>query len=579
MKFTFASIPASHSLTSFLSIFSFLLALLMGASSASALPNAQPAGDFDVVIYGGTSSAVTAAVQVKKMGKSVVIVSPDRHLGGLSAGGLGFTDSGNTATIGGLAREFYRKIYAEYQKDSTWKWQKVESYANKGQGTRAMLHEDHTMWIFEPHVAEGVFDAWVTEMKIPVFREELLDREHGVEKQDGKIRSLTTLSGKRFSGKVFLDATYEGDLMAAAGVSFTLGREASSQYGETWNGNQVGILHHGHWFKANVSPYRVPGDPKSGLCRFVDDSKPGVRGEADSRIQAYCYRLCMTDCPENRIPFTKPENYDPQDYELLRRVLAGGWREVFHKFDRIPNLKTDTNNHGPFSMDFIGENYDYPEASYEKRAEILKAHRDYQMGLLYFLANDPGVPEDVRSQMSQWGLAKDEFPETNGWPHQIYVREARRMVGTYVVTENDCLGRPAVPAQGVSAGPAGMGSYVMDSHNVRRYVREDGFVQNEGDIGVHPKQPYAIDYLALTPKKADCTNLLVPVCLSSSHIAFGSIRMEPVFMILGQSAATAACLSLDAACAVQDLPYRVLADRLKKDGQILSQPSEKRSKN
>jgi len=546
-------------------VFAFVL-LLAGLVQAQVQENLS----FDVEIYGGTSSAVTAAVQVKKMGRSVAMVSPDRHLGGLSAGGLGFTDSGNTSTIGGLAREFYRRVYAEYQKPETWKWQKVETFVNQGQGTKAMIHADRTMWIFEPHVAEGVFDAWVAEAQIPVFREELLDREHGVEVKDGRIVAFKTLSGKRFVGKMFIDATYEGDLMAAAGVSYTLGREANARYGENWNGNQVGTLHHGHWFKTEISPYRVPGDPKSGLCRWVDDSEPGIKGEADARIQAYCYRLCMTDCRENQIPFQKPENYDPQDYELLRRVLVSGWREAFQKFDRVPNLKTDTNNHGPVSMDFIGQNYEYPEASYEKRAEILKAHRDYQMGLLYFLANDPGVPEDVRSKMSRWGLAKDEFPETGGWPHQIYVREARRMLGEYVVTENDCFRRPPVPAQGNGVGSVGMGSYTLDSHNVRRYVKADGFVQNEGDVGVHPKGAYAIDYHALTPKKAECENLLVPVCLSASHIAFGSIRMEPVFMILGQSAATAACLSLDENCAVQDLPYAKLARRLEADGQILT---------
>jgi len=525
--------------------------------------------EFDVVIYGGTSSAVVAAVQAKKMGKSVVLVSPDRHLGGLSAGGLGFTDSGNTGSIGGLAREFYRRIYAEYQKGDAWKWQNIEEYANEGQGTRAMLHDDRTMWIFEPHIAENVFDAWVAEMEIPLYREERLDRENGVEKEGTAIRAISTLSGKRFAGRAFIDATYEGDLMASAGVSYTLGREANSVYGEKWNGNQVGILHHGHWFKAKISPYRIPDDPASGLCRFVDDSAPGTRGEGDSRIQAYCYRLCMTDHPENRIPFAKPANYDPEDYELLRRVLESGWRELFHKFDRIPNWKTDTNNHGPFSMDFIGQNYDYPEASYERREEICRAHRDYQMGLLYFLANDSGVPEDVREKMSRWGLAKDEFPETNGWPHQIYVREARRMVGLYVVTEHDCFGKPPVEAQGIPAGSIGMGSYTLDSHNVRRYVKEDGFVQNEGDIGVHPRGPYHIDYHAITPKGEECSNLLVPVCLSSSHIAFGSIRMEPVFMILGQSAATAACMALDARCAVQELSYEALAKQLKADGQIL----------
>ncbi len=536
-----------------------------GSAASASVENQE----FDVVVYGGTSSAVVAAVQAKKMGKSVVLVCPDRHLGGLSAGGLGFTDSGNTGSIGGLAREFYRRIYSEYQKGDSWKWQKIEEYANEGQGTRAMLHDDRTMWIFEPHVAENVFNAWVAEMEIPLYREERLDRENGVEKDGTAIRAISTLSGKRFAGRVFIDATYEGDLMASAGVSYTLGREANSVYGEKWNGNQVGILHHGHWFKAKISPYRVPGDPASGLCRFVDDSKPGTRGEGDSRIQAYCYRLCMTDCPENRIPFAKPANYDPEDYELLRRVLGSGWRELFHKFDRIPNWKTDTNNHGPFSMDFIGQNYDYPEASYERREEICRAHRDYQMGLLYFLANDPGVPEDVREKMSRWGLAKDEFPETNGWPYQIYVREARRMVGLYVVTEHDCFGKPPMEAQGIPAGSVGMGSYTLDSHNVRRYVKEDGFVQNEGDIGVHPRGPYHIDYYAITPKRDECSNLLVPVCLSSSHIAFGSIRMEPVFMILGQSAATAACMALDARCAVQELSYEALAKQLKVDGQIL----------
>lgn len=550
--------------------------------------------EFDLIVYGGTSAAVTAAIQAEKMGKSVAIVCPDRRLGGLSSNGLGFTDSGNTSTIGGLAREFYRRVYAEYQKESTWKWQKSENFTNVGQGTKAMIHEDRTMWIFEPHVAEQVFESWVAERKIPVFREEALDRgnvcprpiDHesariapvvrrdevapGVEKKNGRLVAIRTLSGKRFAAKYFIDATYEGDLMAAAGVSFTLGREPNAHYGEKWNGNQVGVLHHDHWFKKDVSPYQIPENPESGLCRFVDESAPGARGEGDLRIQAYCFRLCMTDLPENKIPFARPENYDPENYELLRRVLVGGWRELFRKFDRIPNRKTDTNNHGPFSSDFIGQSYEYPEASYARRAEIIKAHRDYQMGLLYFLANDPGVPEDVRNAMSAWGLAKDEFVETEGWPSQIYVREARRMLGQYVVTERDCFGNASLPAQGTSVGSIGMGSYVLDSHNVRRYVKEDGFVQNEGDVGVHPKRPYAIDYFAITPRKNECENLLVPVCLSASHIAFGSVRMEPVFMILGQSSATAACLALEKqACAVQDLPYQELSARLEKDGQIL----------
>ncbi len=532
---------------------------LMVPSMAFAAPE-----KFDVVIYGGTSAAVTTAVQVKKMGKSVVIVSPDKHLGGLSSGGLGYTDSGNTGTVGGLSREFYQRVYQVYRKDETWRWQKISEYANEGQGTRAMIHDDKTMWIFEPHVAEAVFDTWCDEMKIPVLRSVLLDREKGVKKNGTKITSITTLCGKTFEAPMFIDATYEGDLMAAAGVDYHVGREANRQYGETWNGNQVGVLHHGHWFQKPVDPYVVPGDPSSGRVKYVDDGPPGVRGEGDKRIQAFCFRMCLTDHEPNRVPFPKPDGYDPDDYELMVRVFDTGWRETFAKFDPIPNRKTDTNNHGPFSTDFIGMNYDYPEASYNERAEIVAEHRRYQQGLMYFLANDERVPAEVRKKMSRWGLAKDEFADNNHWPRQIYVREARRMIGEYVVTEHDCLGKRRCPK------PVGMGSYTLDSHNVRRYITPKGHVQNEGDIGVRPKGPYGIDFGAIVPKRERCTNLVVPVCVSSSHIAFGSIRMEPVFMILGQSAGTVAAMAIDEEIDVQELDYEKLKERLLADGQRLA---------
>ncbi len=530
------------------------------------------AESYDVVIYGGTSSAVTAAVQVKKMGKTVVIVSPDKHLGGLSSGGLGYTDSGNTSSIGGLSREFYHRVYKKYQEEKAWRWEKKEKYANEGQGTRAMLHDEQTMWIFEPHVAEAVFDEWVAEEKIPVVREALLDRAKGVKKDGARIISITTLDGKTYDGKEFIDATYEGDLMAAAGVSYHVGREANSQYDETWNGNQVGILHHRHWFKAGaVDPYKKPGDPSSGLVKYVSADPPGERGTGDKRVQAYCFRTCLTRHPENRLPFPKPEGYDPNDYELMLRVFNYGWRETFDKFDMIPNLKTDTNNHGPFSADFIGENYDYPEASYERRKEIIANHVRYQQGWYYFIANDPRVPEDVRGKMSEWGLAKDEFLDNGHWPHQLYIREARRLVGEYITTENDCLGKRTPPC------PVGMGSYALDSHNIRRYITPEGYVQNEGDIGVSPKRPYSIDFGSLLPKKAECTNLTVSVCVGTSHIAFGSVRMEPVFMILGQSAATAAVFAIDDKSAVQDVDYTKLKERLLADGQrLVHEPKDDR---
>jgi hypothetical protein len=534
---------------------------LLSLTSAQPLPS-----QYDLVVYGGTSAGVIAAVQARRMGKTVVIVAPDTHLGGLSSGGLGFTDTGNKAVIGGLSREFYHRVWRHYDTAAAWRWQKREEYGNKGQGTPAIDGGQKTMWIFEPHVAEQVFEDLIKEHGIPVHRNEWLDRDRGVVKKGTRIATITMLSGRAYSGRVFIDATYEGDLMAAAGVEYHVGRESQATYGETWNGVQTGVLHHRHHFgvlQPIISPYVVPGDRNSGLLPRVSGEPPGERGAADRRIQAYCYRWCGTDHPDNRLPFPKPEGYDPAQYELLLRIFAAGWRETFDKFDPIPNRKTDTNNHGPFSTDNIGMNYDYPDASYARRREILREHERYQKGWLYFVANDPRVPKDVQDRMRQWGLAKDEFTDNGGWPHQIYVREARRMVGALVMTENELMKRRPTPAS------VGMGSYTIDSHNVQRYVTPDGGVQNEGDIGVALPGPYEIGYGALVPKRGQADNLIVPVCVSSSHIAFGSIRMEPVFMVLAHSAATAAVMAMDRGLAVQDVPYADLRARLIADGQVL----------
>lgn len=540
--------------------------LITGLLLLGCQPRSKPGVEFsaDVIVYGGTSAAVIAAVEVVQSGKSVIMVSPDVHLGGLSAGGLGWSDTGKKEAIGGLSRVFYQKIYSYYDSDEAWKWEKKEEYGNTGQGTPAIDGEFRTQWIFEPHAAEKVFEDFISENKIEIYRDEWLDRETGVVKHNGKINSITTLSGKTFKGKMFIDATYEGDLMASAGVSYHVGRESKDTYNEEWNGVQTGVLHHQHWFWENISPYKIPGDPDSGLLPRISAEHPGEYGAGDDKIQAYCFRMCMTNHPENRIPFPRPANYDSTQYELLLRVFETGRKDWFQKFDAIPNKKTDTNNHGPFSSDNIGMNYEYPEGSYEKRKEIIKEHQDYQMGLLWFVANDMRVPEDIRSKMATWGLAKDEFIANNNWPHQIYVREARRMIGEYVTTENNLMQKREVPE------PIGMGSYGMDSHNVQRYITPEGFVQNEGDIGVRLPAPYSIPYGSLIPKKEECQNLLVPVCVSSSHIAFGSIRMEPVFMILGQSAAAAACMALDEDIAVQDVEYEKLKTVLLKKGQVLT---------
>jgi ribulose 1,5-bisphosphate synthetase/thiazole synthase len=533
--------------------------LLIAMLQVSAAAAAEPPVAADVVIYGGTSGAIAAALQAKAMGKSVVVVSPDRHLGGLSSGGLGWTDSGRKEVVGGLAREFYRRLKRHYDKPEAWVHQQPEDYKH-------YVANADAIWVFEPKVAEAAFEAWVKEQGIPVVRDAWLDREQGVVKEGERIISITTLDGRTFAGKMFIDATYEGDLMAAAGVSFTTGREANAVYGESLNGVQTKRAT-SHQFTNKISPYVVPDDPASGLLPRIHDGSPGEEGEGDHRIQAYNFRLCMTDVPANRVAFPKPAGYDPRQYELLLRDLQAGSRHVFRKFDPVPNGKTDTNNSGSFSTDNIGMNYDYPEASYERRREIIAEHAAYQQGYYWFLINDPRVPEDVRTTMGQWGLAKDEFLDNGHWPHQIYVREARRMVADFVVAE------PHLRRQKPTPDSVGMGSYNMDSHHVQRYVAhdEDGraYARNEGDIQVSPGGPYPVSYRAIVPKVGECENLLVPVAMSASHIAYGSIRMEPVFMILGQSAATAAALAIDGGMAVQQVPYAALRERLLADGQVL----------
>ena len=494
------------------------------------------AESYDLVVYGGTSAGVVSAVQAARMGKTAVVIEPGRHLGGLTSGGLGATDIGNKGAIGGVSREFYRRLGKHY-----------------GIGEA---------WTFEPHAAEDVYKAMIAEAKVPVVFGERLDLGGGVEKKEGCITAIVMESGRRFGGRMFIDATYEGDLMAKAGVSYHVGREANSVYGETLNGVQTKNAKY-HQFECAVDPYVVEGDPASGLLPGIQEGGPGEEGAGDRRVQAYNFRMCLTDDPANRMPFPKPERYDPLRYELLLRYLRAGHWTVMKLSKEMPNRKTDTNNKGAFATDNIGMNYDYPDGDYAVRGRIFNEHKDYQQGLMWFLSNDPRVPGDVRAEMSQWGLPKDEFADSGGWPHQLYVREARRMISDHVMTQHDCEGR------GAAADAVGLAAYTMDSHHVQRYVR-DGRVWNEGDVEVGGFPPYPVAYRSIRPKKSECENLLVPVCLSASHIAYGSIRMEPVFMVLGQSAATAAAMAIDAGAAVQDVDVSALQERLRRDGQILA---------
>jgi len=509
----------------------------------------------DVVVYGATSAGIIAAIQVRRMGKSVILIEPGRHIGGLTAGGLGATDIGNKAAIGGLSRTFYERIGDHYREDKNWRYEKRSEYVSRRQ-----QKGDRAFWTFEPHVAETIYHEMLGEAGVPLVVGERLDLKAGVKKVGAKIVSITMESGRTIRGKMFLDATYEGDLLAEAGVSYHVGRESEAKYGESVNGVRVrGAVHH-QFIKA-VDPYVVPGDPTSGLLPLIQAGGPGTEGAGDQRVQAYCFRMCTTDAPENRIPWTKPDGYDVTLFELVLRNCEAGdhrvpWNPVF-----MPNRKTDTNNNFAVSTDYLGANYDYPDGDYETRERIIKAHEFYQKGLMYTLATNPRVPISVRNEFQRLGLAKDEFVDNDHWPHQLYIREARRMVSDYVMIQADCDG------ERVAADSVGLGAYNMDSHNTQRYAR-NGRVYNEGDIQLGVS-PYPIAYRAIRPKASECTNLLVPVCLSASHMAFGSIRMEPVFMVLGQSAATAACQAIDDHVTVQNIDIPQLLDRLKADRQIL----------
>ncbi|WP_269523102.1 FAD-dependent oxidoreductase [Coraliomargarita parva] len=534
-------------------------------------PNSNKEITADLVIYGATPSGIMAAVQACRMGKSVALLEPGQHIGGMAASGLGATDIGKPHLIGGLAREFYSQAYQYYQSPEAWAAETREAYAPRHRD--AISEPGELQFFIEPKVAQALFERFLRDHKVSVYFGERLDRTMlaessqrvaGVQMEGNRITSLRTESGRVFKAAVFIDTSYEGDLMAGAGVPFMQGREDNAQFGETLNGIQPADVQ-------TIDPFRVEGQPESGPLPGIEASAPGMPGTADQRLQAYTFRITLTDAPENRIPITQPKNYDPEWYELWARSLAQDpdqfpGRNLF-KLTPMPNRKTDSNNHGPFSTDFVGQNYDWIEADYATRQKIWEQHRDYVQGMLWFLGHDERIPEKVRNEVLQWGLPKDEFEDTGHWPWQLYVREARRLCGCYIITEHDSSGKVR------SDDPVGMGSYAMDSHSVTRYVDAEGRLCHEGFF-FSPAQPYGISYRALIPEESVCSNLIVPVCISATHVAYGSARMEPVFMILGQSAATAAAQAIDAGRSVQAIDYAQLQQRLLEDGQILSAKSQ-----
>lgn len=493
----------------------------------------------DICIYGGTSGGIAAAVQAQRMGKSASLAVFTTHLGGLTSGGLGATDVGNQATIGGVSREFYQRIGQRYNQAERFN--------------------------FEPHIAREVYEAWLAEIGVtPRFNQRLAS----VAKTGHRITQLTMEDGTIYRAKMFIDATYEGDLMAMAGVSFTFGREGTNVYGESLNGIRANTP--AHQFSVNVDPYVVPGNSASGLLPFVQPGDGGTPGDSDYRIQAYNYRMCFTQNATNRLPHVVPPNYDPARYELLGRLLdarvANGDTLTINNFfgiSSMPNGKTDMNNNGAFSTDYIGMNWTYPTNTYAAREQMDIEHREYIQGFIQYLATSPRSPASLRAQMLSWGPCKDEWQQTGGYSPQIYVREARRLVSDYVMTQADCQNTR------MANDSVCLGSYNMDSHNCQRIVKT-GFARNEGDVQVSPAQPYPISYRSIIPRVGECENLFVTFAISASHIAFGSTRMEPVFMMASQSAATAAAFAIDDSVSVQQVNYAKLALQLNAEGQVLT---------
>lgn len=537
-------------------------------AAACAVPDGArgtPPRRCDVLVVGATPAGLVCAIEAASRGANVVVLARDAVIGGMCAAGLGFSDTGRKEVVGGRAREFFERVWRWYERPEAWRHEARSAFGNRGQGTPALDGAARSMWLFEPSVARAVFEEWLGEAalggRVAIERGVALDRDRAPVRRGARLASVATTDGREFAADVFVDATYEGDLLALAGAPFVVGREARDVYGESLAGVQTAQATK-HQFPDGVDPYVVRGRPDSGLLEGLVERLP-PDGSGDRAVQAYCFRLALTDVPANRVALQPPDDFDERDHELLFRAIEAGQTKNFLTLDLLPNRKTDSNNWGGSSSDFIGRNHTYPEASDAERAELVAAHERWQRGQLWALQNHERVPEAIRAVYAPWGLCADEHVATGHWPHELYVREARRLVSDFVMTEGHVRGALDVPR------PVAMGSYNIDSHHVQRHVGERGDVRNEGDVQVKLAAPYAIDLGVLLPPAAAVTNLVVPVCVSASHVAYGSIRMEPVYMALGQAAGVVAALALERAVAVQDVPYGAVRERLEAGGAVL----------
>ena len=513
-----------------------LLLLLVCAAAAGAQ-------DYDLVVYGGTAGGAITAVSGARMGLKTVLLEPRQHIGGMVSGGLSRTDVGKREVIGGYSLEFY--------------WRAGNAY-----DMAQYLQE--IAWLVEPKVAENIFRKMLADAGVTVLFHERLREKEGVRKSGGRIQAITMENGAQYTARMFADCTYEGDLMAQAGVTYTWGRESSAQYGESLAGVRGETPM--HQFLVDISPKGADGK----LLPEISATPAREAGSADRMVQAYNFRMILSHDPANQVAYPKPAHYDPARFELFARLLDAMQKkqgrpprlgEVLSVI-AIPNQKADINNNGAFSTDYIGKSWDYPNAGYARREEIWRDHEEYTKELFWFLAHDPRVPPPLQKEANAWGLAKDEFLDTDHWPNQLYIREARRMVGEYVMSQKDIQTELSKP------DAIGMGSYNSDSHNVQRVVNRDGFVRNEGDMQV-AVEPYQIPYRVLVPKKNEAQNLLVPVCFSATHVAYSTLRMEPQYMILGQAAGVAAAMAIRGSLAVQDIDTAALARTLVEHGAIL----------
>lgn len=555
--------------SNYLKLFSFLFLLFLSGYFTNA--QLKHFTNTDICVYGATSGGIMSAIQGSRLGQRVLLIEPSEHIGGITTGGLQWTDFGKEDVVGGLSAEFYKRITDYYKTDAAWKVH--DPFKNK-------LLNSNTKFIksFEPRVADSVFHRMLTEAGITVITGKRLNRKDGIKKEGTVIKEITFESGEKVAAKIFIDATYEGDLMALAGVSYTIGRESK----ETYNEDLAGVMRTDNlpsfipkrYF--NKVDYYIPGadtmgysyvnpyDSTGKLLYGIQDVSLEKPGTGDKKIQAYGVRVVFTTDPNNRIPVARPDDYDSTKYELLIRYINAhklkNIRQIFYKIDPVPNLKTDINDGCPFSTDHIGFNWDYPDASYKRREEILKDHHSFTKGLIYFAGHDPRVPPEIRNEVLRYGYPKDEYIHNNHWTTEVYIRESRRMIGEYVMTQKD------IQQNTQKNHSIGLGSYTLDSHHVQRLVDKDGNLINEGNLK-GKVDAYEIPYEVLLPKQSECSNLLVTFCISSSHVAYGSIRMEPVFMVLSQSAATIASLALLQGVSIHNVKYELIKKELEKDKQ------------